>query len=338
MFWGFAVVLILGWSSCEAFLDFDPSDLVSEDTIGDGFEDNNDGNGDGDDNSDDGDNDGNIGVVVSVDDPEISSCECRIIDVSNDELLIDPVTIPRSLPVQYDLSEFMPPVRSQGYQGSCVSWATSYYLKSYQEKTQYEYEYVTFNDVMSPSYVYNQVKGPGDCFTGSNIRSTLLFLQDEGVSSWEDFPYSDTECTEIPSEDLLEKARDNKIGKFFALGIRDDTTNPDYTLINLYKTLLSQNHPIVMSMVFTDLLFEYRDEDYVAYGYQGDGATLTCHAILIVGYDEEKGAFKFVNSWGSNWGNEGFGWLSYDFFRPLDDDARIEGYSGESYVVYDVEP
>ncbi len=36
-------------------------------------------------------------------------------------------------PIEYDISEFLPEVRSQGTQGSCVAWATGYYLKSFQE-------------------------------------------------------------------------------------------------------------------------------------------------------------------------------------------------------------
>jgi hypothetical protein len=43
------------------------------------------------------------------------------------------------------------------------------------------------------------------------------------------------------------------------------------------------------------------------------------HAICICGYDDSHmtadgaGAFRFVNSWGTNWGQDGFGWMSYKF-------------------------
>lgn len=39
------------------------------------------------------------------------------------------------------------------------------------------------------------------------------------------------------------------------------------------------------------------------------------HAIVLVGYDEDKKTFKFRNSWGINWGNEGYGTLSYDYVK-----------------------
>jgi hypothetical protein len=39
------------------------------------------------------------------------------------------------------------------------------------------------------------------------------------------------------------------------------------------------------------------------------------HAIVAVGYDEGKQAFRLANSWGPTWGDTGFGWVSYDVFR-----------------------
>lgn len=41
--------------------------------------------------------------------------------------------------------------------------------------------------------------------------------------------------------------------------------------------------------------------------------------VVLVGYDDSKpvpggkaGAFKFINSWGRDWGADGYGWISYD--------------------------
>ena len=39
------------------------------------------------------------------------------------------------------------------------------------------------------------------------------------------------------------------------------------------------------------------------------------HAMAVVGYDDTRGAFKFANSWGTNWGCNGFGWVSYPYFQ-----------------------
>jgi hypothetical protein len=36
------------------------------------------------------------------------------------------------------------------------------------------------------------------------------------------------------------------------------------------------------------------------------------HAMNIVGYDDQKGAFKLLNSWGPEWGDGGYGWVDYE--------------------------
>lgn len=36
------------------------------------------------------------------------------------------------------------------------------------------------------------------------------------------------------------------------------------------------------------------------------------HVVMLVGWDDAKGAWLIKNSWGKNWGNEGFAWIKYD--------------------------
>jgi Papain family cysteine protease len=45
------------------------------------------------------------------------------------------------------------------------------------------------------------------------------------------------------------------------------------------------------------------------------------HAVCLVGYDDAKGRLKFVNSWGTGWGERGFGYIPYDYFAKYGSEA-----------------
>ncbi len=279
-------------------------------------------------------NDTNILIPEpSFEDPQRTGIGCsKNVYQKSFNNLLDAINIPEELLSQYDLSKDMPPVRSQGDQGSCVGWATGYYLKSYHEKIEYGYEYTTFEDVMSPSFLYNQIK-VSDCDSGSSIADALRFLKNTGIVSWNDFPYTDTECSNIPTDQLKDKAKKFQIENYFLIKVPETNTDPTYTIINILKTLLTENKPIVISLDIKNIIFNFNKGTYIGHTYQKieDGCG---HAVLIVGYDDEKEAFKFVNSWGTEWGNEGYGWIHYDFFL---DDEQIDFQKGVSslYVTND---
>jgi C1A family cysteine protease len=40
------------------------------------------------------------------------------------------------------------------------------------------------------------------------------------------------------------------------------------------------------------------------------------HAVVAVGYDDSKQAFLVRNSWGKEWGQGGYFWMPYEYFKP----------------------
>jgi GNAT superfamily N-acetyltransferase len=53
------------------------------------------------------------------------------------------------------------------------------------------------------------------------------------------------------------------------------------------------------------------------------------HAIRIVGYDDAKGRFTFANSWGTTWGDKGYGYLPYEFFDQELIEAWVAAGTGQ---------
>jgi GNAT superfamily N-acetyltransferase len=48
---------------------------------------------------------------------------------------------------------------------------------------------------------------------------------------------------------------------------------------------------------------------------------IAAHSVLLVGYDDTKNQFKFMNSWGADWGDSGFGFLPYNSFEAAWDEG-----------------
>lgn len=58
------------------------------------------------------------------------------------------------------------------------------------------------------------------------------------------------------------------------------------------------------------------------------GPSLGGHAMVVVGFDDTKSAFKVINSWGTNWAAGGFGWIGYSAFSQM----MREGYVAQDVV------
>ena len=242
------------------------------------------------------------------------------------DLRLEGTVIPASLPESFDLSEFLPPVDSQGIQPSCVSWAVTYYMKSMQEKIE---SGLTFDraNIMSPAYTYNQLC-EGRC-TGTSITATLDILKDKGSLPLIDFPYVETECHILPDLEQDAAAQSARISDYKALS--------GANMVNEMKTLITEQTPIIISAVLDaefgkkDILnlTAYREHDVV---YENAG----CHAMLVVGYSDTNNAFKVVNSWGADWGDGGFVWIDYKAFENvLEPDEPFKVING-AYVAFDM--
>jgi len=225
------------------------------------------------------------------------------------------------LPESYDLSKDMPPVRSQGGQGSCVSWAVGYYIKGYHEHIESGIEYGKGNDytgVHSPAFLFNIVKI--SCSGGSHFSDNLERLKDVGISSWEDMPYNQYDCESLPSQEAIENAKCSKIISYKWLPLSYPLESIQLEDIKYY---LNQNKPILIGIPIYNRFYsperymEKIDGEYIYKKYNKNEKSDGNHAIVIVGYDNHKNAFKIVNSWGTNWGNKGYLWIDYEVFKNI---------------------
>lgn len=235
---------------------------------------------------------------------------------------------PITLPSAVDNTLSFPTPGSQGNQGSCVAWAVGYALKSGAEIVKRGWSRTSTAHHFSPAYIYNQrLSG---CDTGMTISSALNKTVNQGICSLNYFPYDDSDYNTNPT-DLQEAAAAMYEGGAW------------YKLIDIYsmKQCIANNNGVVIGVkVYSDL--DRLSETNQIYD-DTSGSSRGAHAICLIGYDDSKNAFKFINSWGTDWGIDGYGWISYDLVNSSDVNGHGAGRgftliipSTDDYILGDI--
>ncbi len=219
----------------------------------------------------------------------------------------------QELPGSFDLSSQLPPAGNQGNQNSCVAWAVSYAYKSYQEKKEensnfYVNGQLNTNAVFSPAFIYNQINNGVD--GGSFFTEALNVLSEQGSVKWSDMPYNEFDYLTQPNARQKERAKNYRIDFWRRVNVFDQKE---------VKAQLSAGFPVVIGAMvdkeFSDKGKELAGQEFV---WRQAGSTEPGgHAMVVVGYDDSKGAFKVLNSWGKNWGLNGYFWVTYNFFPKV---------------------
>lgn len=218
------------------------------------------------------------------------------------------------LPNSYDMSAFFPPPGNQGIQGSCVGWAVAYALKGYQEKVERNWTFNSSRHLFSPAYVFNQIKLK-DC-DGAYFTDAFDLITREGVATLDEFPYDPTDCSKQPTALIKQNAQNYAIASWRRVNVQDVTE---------IKSHIALGFPVLVG-IEVDNSFEKLNGTTIYNSYSQ--VSLGGHALVIVGYDDSMSAFRLINSWGTAWGDNGFGWISYGAFRQI---VR-EGYVTQDIV------
>jgi hypothetical protein len=206
------------------------------------------------------------------------------------------------LPATVDLSASLPPVGHQGQQQSCVAWTIAYALKSYQEKMELG-EQMLF----SPSFIYNQVND------GRNVpiymHDALNMLSQQGTCTYNEMPYNENDWVSQPSTSAKTSAKKFRIDFWRRVNIKD---------VKEVKAQLNAGYPIAIGSYITTEFKMGGIQNRGNYTWRVAGNNSEgSHAMLVVGYDDSRSAFKLMNSWGKEWGNDGFFWMDYNLFTKM---------------------
>ena len=219
------------------------------------------------------------------------------------------------LPESIDYMGEMTPVEDQGSEGSCVGFACGA-MKEWQEQKDWS-RYIN----LSSRFIYEEARkidGYPDTEDGTDIRSAMKILLNKGVCTEDCWPYIPQNPGQ-PCGNAESEAETYKIGTYTAInGIQD------------MKTALANNGPFVIGVVVFDSWFQPNmhesgeiqmptPEEVTT--FEENPQAFGGHAICIIGYDDQRQRFKFKNSWGVNWGNNGYGTIPYDYLKDYGWDA-----------------
>lgn len=227
--------------------------------------------------------------------------------------VVEPPDVP-NLPAQVDLRPDFPPPGDQGGLGSCVAFATTYALRSYLERKADGKPLVNASGaadpsrVFSPAFTYNNIpRGPNG---GSTFPYALSFLRKYGALPWQEAPYDGTQVGPPADTTQLKRAESWRIGGWG----RVDVKTRDL------KAFLATGVPVLFGAM-VDQGFQEAKAGHVWKAKVEP--VLGGHAMVLVGYDDAKNAFRVQNSWSTAWGEGGTGWIDYSWFQKSVDEAYV---------------
>ena len=234
-------------------------------------------------------------------------------------------------------SKYFPPIKSQGRVGSCVAWAETYYQFSYTQNKKLN-RTATYENSFSPLWTYNFTNFSDDI--GSYDSATYSVLRNIGAPTIKNSPNITDPAKWTVTKEAFDEAQKYKLSSYSYISTGDGETpitNPKSSNLDTVKTALINGEVLTFSTHasygFTYGIIQKNSQVPENTKYAGQYivpylvSTRGGHRMTIVGYDDdiwydinedgkvqegEKGAFKVANSWGEDWKNNGYIWISYD--------------------------
>lgn len=225
----------------------------------------------------------------------------------------------KSLPVSVDLRQWCSPVEDQGALGSCTAHAGVGIVEYYERKSFGRH--IEASRLFLYKVTRNLMKVKGD--TGAYLRTTMGAMVLFGVSPEAYWPYTDDEklFDREPSSFCYAFAQNYQTIKYFR---HDSPGTKTGEVLEKLKTYLSKGHPAMFGLTVYNSIEQAEKTGRIPFPSSKERME-GGHAVVAVGYDDRMkvknnygkietiGALLIRNSWGRGWGEEGYGWLPYEY-------------------------
>ncbi|MGB3347002.1 MAG: C1 family peptidase [Candidatus Humimicrobiia bacterium] len=221
------------------------------------------------------------------------------------------------IPTSIDLRRWCPPIENQGSIGSCTANA-GVGLVEYYERRAFD-RHIDASRLFLYKTTRNLLGWTGD--RGAFIRTTMAAMVLFGIPPERYWPYVKEDFDKEPSSFCYSFAQNYQAIQYFRL---DSSFTSKKSLLKLIKTLLAFGLPSMFGFTVFNSIRQARKDGKITFPCLGE-KILGGHAVMAVGYDddikiknttcgvEKKGALLIRNSWGTSWGERGYGWLPYEY-------------------------
>jgi C1A family cysteine protease len=224
----------------------------------------------------------------------------------------------RALPVMVDLRQWCSPIEDQEELGSCTANACVGVVEYFELRAFGKH--IDASRLFLYKVTRNLMHVKGD--TGAYLRSTMGGLVLFGVPPEEYHPYVISKFDDEPSAFCYAFAQNFQAINYYRLDPLG--TTPDM-LLNRIKLWLSAGLPSMFGFTVYSSISQASSTGKIPFPTPGERVE-GGHAIAAVGYDDNmkiknsnpdgrefQGAFLIRNSWGTGWGDQGYGWLPYEY-------------------------
>ncbi|QIP15426.1 DUF4384 domain-containing protein [Spirosoma aureum] len=248
----------------------------------------------------------------------------------------DNVIYKAPLPRAISYEKYLPDIERQGDYGTCVAFTCAYYTRTAIEAIQRNLTTKPqINQTrFSPTYLYSRLKLPNDvtCQQGGTMDEGLLALKNYGAPFWSSLPYPQCIKNVKPYDSEASQFRIRHFERVFDFAtmfrvVRQNNNLESVVNANIQniKRALAGGYPVPIGMMIP-LSFQAVSTDTwtpapsdvddlyqeIRSGFKR--RKLYGHALTVVGYDDNRQAFRVVNSWGTRWADNGLCWIKYRDF------------------------